>query len=384
MMTLETGSFVRLSHKLETFLLTRPGTPFLAIDLDLVRRKYEDLRSCFPRAAMHYAVKANAAPSVIATLAALGSSFDVGSRAELDVCLAQQVGPERISFGHTAKKAADIAYAFARGVRCFGFDSEGELDKLAQHAPGAGVMCRLQTTGEHADWALSRKFGCVSEMALDLLVRSRECGLDPLGVSFHVGSQQTDPSQWREPLMDAATLYRELARRGIELPRIDIGGGFPAQYRGRITPLDRYAGVIHRALADAFGLSCPAVMIQPGRAIVADAGVIESEIVLIARKSPDAASRWVYLDIGRSGGLTETQDECIRYRLRTPRTGQTGPVILAGPTSDSADMLYEHTAYDLPLSLEVGDRVEILSAGAYTSGYASSFNGFPPLMTYCL
>jgi len=165
---------------------------------------------------------------------------------------------------------------------------------------------------------------------------------------------------------------------------INIGGGFPAQYRGRIAPLDRYAGVIHRALADTFGLSCPALMIEPGRSLVADAGVIQAEVVLIARKSPDADARWVYLDIGRFGGLAETQDECIRYRLRTPRTGPTGPVILAGPTCDSADILYEHASYHLPLTLECGDRIEILNAGAYTSSYASAFNGFPLLRTHCL
>jgi len=384
MTTLETGVWIRLSNKLEALLQTRPATPFLAIDLDLVRRKYGDLRANFARAVIHYTVKANPAPGIISTLAALGAHFDIGSRAELDLCLGQNVTPERISFGHTVKKAADIAYAFERGVRWFGFDSEAELEKLAQHAPGAGVLCRVQTTGEHADWPVSRKFGCVPEMALDLLTRSRDRGLVPLGVSFHVGSQQTDPSQWRAPLMEAATLYRELGRRGIDLPRIDIGGGFPAQYRGRIAPLDRYAGMIHRALADAFGVSCPAVTIEPGRAVVAEAGVIQSEIVLIAHKSPDAGTRWVYLDIGKFGGLTETLDECIRYRLRTPRTGQTGPVILAGPTSDSQDILYEHTAYDLPLTLAIGDRVEILNAGAYTSGFASAFNGFPPLRTYCL
>ena len=136
-------------------------------------------------------------------------------------------------------------------------------------------------------------FEFATHTALDLIVRAHDRGLDPLGVAFHVGSQQTDPSQWRQPLMDAATLSRAAERRGIALSRIDIGGGFPAQYRGRILPLDRYAGTIHRALADAFGVSCPAVMIQPGRALVAEAGVIQTEVVLVVRRTPDAPARWV-------------------------------------------------------------------------------------------
>jgi ornithine decarboxylase len=387
MATMETGPYfvgTRLTDKLEAFLRTQPDTPFLAMDLEIIRRKYAELRACFSRATMHYAVKANDASAVLATLATCGASFDVGSRAELDRCLSQGIGADRIAFGHPIKKAADIAYAYARGVRCFGLDSEPELDKLAEFAPGAGVLCRLQTISEHADWPSSRKFGCAVGMALELIVRSRDRGLDPLGVAFHVGSQQTDPSQWRAPLMDAATLYRAAERRGIALSRIDIGGGFPAQYRGRLVSLDRYAGVIHRALADAFGGSCPTVMIQPGRALVAEAGVIQTEVMLVARKALEAPTRWVYLDVEKFGGLAETLDEAIRYRVRTSRSGPTGPVILAGPTSDSLDILYEHTAYELPLALEAGDRLEILSAGAYTYSHGSTFNGFPPLRLYCL
>jgi ornithine decarboxylase len=374
----------KLTDKLERFLQTRPPTPFLAVDVDVVKGKYRELRRSFPQAAIHYAVKANPARKVVAQLAALGSGFDVASRWELDLCLSLGVAPERISYGNTIKKDADIAHAFTSGVRSFAFDSEAELEKIAARAPGAGVMCRLLTTGRHADWPLSRKFGCALDMAFDLLIASRTRGLEPLGVTFHVGSQQTDPEQWREPLREAATLYREMRRRGIELPIVNIGGGFPAQYRGTIPSLSQYAQTIGRAVADAFGASAPNVMLEPGRSLVADAGVIQSEVVLVAKKSHADRTRWVYLDVGKFGGLAETLDESIKYRLRTPRNGPTGPVVLAGPTCDSADILYERTAYELPLSLSSGDRVEILSAGAYTSSYASDFNGFPRLRTYCL
>ena len=373
-----------LTHKLERFLRSRPATPFLALDVDVVRDKYLELRRCFPHAAIHYAIKANPARRAVALLAALGSGFDVASSRELDLCLSLGVAPERISYGNTIKKAADIAHAFRSGVRTFAFDSEAELEKIAAHAPRAGVMCRLLTTGAHAGWPLSKKFGCALDMAFDLLLSSRERRLEPLGVTFHVGSQQTDPEQWREPLEEAAKLYREMARCGIALPMINIGGGFPAHYRGSVPSLGCYARAIGRALALTFGPSPPMVMLEPGRSLVADAGVIQSEVVLIARKARADLTRWVYLDVGKFGGLAETLDESIKYRLRTPRRGRTGPVVLAGPTCDSADILYERTKYELPLSLASGDRVEILSAGAYTSSYASGFNGFPPLRTYCV
>lgn len=125
-------------------------------------------------------------------------------------------------------------------------------------------------------------------------------------------------------------------------------------------------------------------MLEPGRSLVADAGVIQTEIVLISQKSYLDDKRWIFLDIGKFGGLAETMDECIKYRIRTPRDGSTvGSIILAGPTCDSADILYENANYQLPLNLKVGDKIEILSTGAYTITYASvSFNGFPPLKAY--
>jgi len=374
-----------LTPKLEEFLASRPETPFLAIDLAHVQSKYLELQREFPHAAIHYAVKANPSPEIIQLLAALGSRFDIASRYELDLCLSLGVSPPWLSYGNTVKKAVDIAYAFACGVRIFSFDSEAELEKLGRYAPGADVQCRLLSQGKSADWPLSKKFGCDLEMAYALLLKSRDLGLNPIGVTFHVGSQQTDPQQWVEPMHQAAELYRQLERQNLELAWINIGGGLPATYQAALFPFSCYAQTIQQALLDAFGPTPPQLMLEPGRFLVADAGVIQSEIVLIAHKSRGDLRRWVYLDIGKFGGLAETMDECIKYRLRTHRFGPMGSVILAGPTCDSADVLYEKTPYALPLDLAIGDRIEILSTGAYTSSYASvGFNGFPPLRTYCL
>ena len=374
-----------LTTKLERFLADRLDTPFLAIDLEVVRSQFLLLQREFPNAAIHYAVKANPAREIIQVLAALGSRFDIASRYELDLCLSLGVPAAWISFGNTVKKSVDIAYAFACGVRIFSFDSEAELEKLARHAPGSSVQCRLLSQGNSADWPLSRKFGCDVKMAFDLLLKSRALGLNPLGVTFHVGSQQTDPLEWVEPVRQASELYRQLRHHHLELEWINIGGGLPATYQANLQPFSSYAQTIQQALLESFGSTLPQLMIEPGRFLVADAGVIQTEVILIAQKSYQDEKRWVYLDIGKFGGLAETMDECIKYRLRTPHAGLTGPVILAGPTCDSADVLYEKTSYDLPLHLAIGDRIEILSAGAYTSSYASvGFNGFPPLQTYCL
>jgi ornithine decarboxylase len=375
---------LRLTQKLERFLMTRPETPFLAVDLDVIEARFLELTVNFPDAAIHYAVKANPAIEVVALLAALGSSFDFASRSELDLCLELGVSPDRLSYGNTIKKSADIAYAFRHGVRRFAFDSEAELRKLATHAPGADLMCRLQTTGENAGWPLSKKFGCDLDMAAELLLLTKDLGMRAAGITFHVGSQQTDPTQWRNPLCQAAGLFRKLAQEGVALDTVNIGGGFPVPYASEVPPVSLFAHEIDKAMDGAFGASRPYLMLEPGRSLVAEAGVIQSEVVLVSRKSRNDETRWVFLDIGKFGGLAETLDESIKYRLRTARTGTPGAVVLAGPTCDSADILYEKTGYILPLDLVAGDRVEILNAGAYTSSYASvGFNGFPPLKTFC-
>ena len=237
-----------------------------------------------------------------------------------------------------------------------------------------------------AEWPLSRKFGCAPEMAVDLLKQAKTQGLDPYGVSFHVGSQQTDLKQWDSAIGRAASMFSALAQADINLRMVNIGGGFPAHYRGDVPEIQAYANAVMAALTRHFGNDLPELVVEPGRSVVGDAGVIQSEVVLISRKSYDEDKRWVYLDVGKFNGLAETMDESIKYRIRTPADGGlSGPTVLAGPTCDSADILYERTEYQLPLDLKVGDRVEILATGAYTSMYSSvGFNGFQPLKTYCI
>jgi ornithine decarboxylase len=247
------------------------------------------------------------------------------------------------------------------------------------------VFCRILTSGEGADWPLSRKFGCEPEMAKDLLRRARALGLIPFGLSFHVGSQQRDPKQWDAAIAVSAAIFRELADEGIELGMLNIGGGLPTRYRRRIPSLCAYGRAIRESILTHFGNRVPEVIVEPGRQVVGDAGIIQTEVVLISKKSAADERRWVYLDIGRFGGLAECDDEAIQYPIRSHRRGQPEPVILAGPTCDSADILYEKSDYRLPLDLNIGDKLLIRSAGAYTSTYASvGFNGFEPMRCYCI
>ena len=376
-----------MTERIARFLAeNRPETPCLVVDLDVIAEAYDVLRWYLPLARIYYAVKANPAPQIVAMLDRKGASFDVASRGEIELCLANGIAADRLSFGNTIKKEKDIAFAYQAGLRLFAFDSAFELDKLARAAPGAQVFCRILVACEGAEWPLSRKFGCAPEMAVELLRRARDFGLDPYGVSFHVGSQQTDLAQWDGAVGRAAEMFSLLAEADIELRMVNVGGGFPAHYRSDVPAIDGYARAVMAAITRHFGNHLPEIIVEPGRSLVGDAGIIQSEVVLIAEKGNADGRRWVYLDVGKFNGLAETMDESIKYRITTPgRAGVSGPVVLAGPTCDSADILYEDTEYRLPLGLEVGDKVEILSTGAYTASYASvGFNGFPPIRTYCI
>ena len=376
-----------MNERISRFLAENsPETPCLVVDLKAIAEAYDTLCRHLPLARVYYAVKANPAPAIVAMLEGKGANFDVASRGEIELCVDNGVTADRLSYGNTIKKEKDIAFAYGTGLRLFAFDSAHELDKLARSAPGAQVFCRILVDCEGAEWPLSRKFGCAPDMAVGLLRRARELGLDPYGVSFHVGSQQTDLGQWDGAIGAAARMFSLLAEADIDLRMVNIGGGFPAHYTGEVPAVERYARAVMAAVTRYFGNHLPEIVIEPGRSLVGDAGVIQSEVVLISEKGGSDKRRWVYLDVGKFNGLAETMDESIKYRIATPgRAGRCGPVVLAGPTCDSADILYERTEYRLPLGLEVGDKVEIQSAGAYTASYASvGFNGFAPIRTYCI
>lgn len=376
-----------ITDRIRDFLdARRPEGPCLVVDLDVVRRNYEAFTRALPDSRVFYAVKANPAPEILSLLAELGSSFDTASVAEIEMALAAGAGAERISYGNTIKKERDIARAHALGVTLYAVDSREEVEKVARAAPGARVFCRILTDGAGAEWPLSRKFGCVPGEAVDVLAQAQALGLAAYGVSFHVGSQQTDTGAWDRALADASAIFQACAERGMALSMVNLGGGFPTRYLRDVPSAESYGRAIFDAIRRHFGNRIPETIIEPGRGMVGDAGVLKTEVVLVSRKSADDKLRWVYLDVGKFGGLAETMDEAIRYPIRTPRDGDDkGPCVVAGPTCDSADVLYEKAPYDLPLSLTIGDEVLIDCTGAYTATYSSvAFNGFEPLRSYVI
>lgn len=362
-------------------------TPFLVVDLSRIKTKFEEMVELFPKAKIHYAMKANPAVEVIELLASLGSNFDCASIYELDRVLDAGVEPDRISYGNTIKKAAHVKYAYDKGIRLYATDSKADLQNIAEQAPGSKIFVRILVQGsETAEWPLSRKFGCHPDMAIDLLVQAKQLGLEPYGISFHVGSQQKDVAAWDDALAKVKYMSDWMKyEEDIKLKMINLGGGFPTNYISEVNPIKVYAEEINRYLAEDYAdeEDMPEIILEPGRSLVGGSGVLVSEVVLISRKSRTDLTRWVYTDVGLFQGLIETLGEAIKYPVYTPKmetSTDEGTVVLAGPTCDSTDIMYEETNYKLPQELEIGDKIYWLTTGAYTNSYSSvEFNGFPPL-----
>lgn len=374
------GSFMEQNPELET--------PYLVIDLDIIESRYRALSEALPGVACYYAVKCNSAPPVIRRLRELGSRFEAASLWEIEACIAEGVPPGDIHFGNTIKKESHIRRAHELGVHSYTCDSRREIEKVARAAPGSSISCRLATDGEGAIWGLCRKFGQTVEQVVDLITHANSLGLVTYGVSFHVGSQQSDPGAWRRAIADAAKVIHVLEKQGIELHLINLGGGFPTpgycqDERNHEQAIRAYGDEIQQAIRDYLpeGIHC---VMEPGRYIAASSGVVTAEVITLLDKVTDGQPvRWVYLDVGRFNGLWEAND--ITFPVQTSRDGDDRVhAVLAGPTCDSDDVLYDVSRkFQVPRTLDVGDRMTFANTGAYTRSYTTvGFNGFPPLREF--
>jgi ornithine decarboxylase len=353
--------------------------PYLEIDLAVVRARYAELRAALPEARIYYSMKANPELDVLKTLLAAGSGFDVASYGEIARVTDLGAKADALCHANPVRAPSEVAVAFSAGVRLFVTDSAEDLSVLATHAPGSAVLVRLAVNETGSATPFGGKFGCSEAEAASLLHRAGSFGLDAAGLSFHVGSQQTRPQAWADAIGACA---RVSAVAGLTPRLIDLGGGFPVPYGTPVPPLAECVSVIRSALHKHFPTRAPELAVEPGRLLVAEAGVLHAQVVRVSWRHD--GKRWVYLDVGRYGGLAETEREAISYRLTTRHDGgKVSPSVLAGPTCDGDDVLYRDVL--LPDALAAGDEVLVLGTGAYTASYASvGFNGLPPLAVRCI
>jgi ornithine decarboxylase len=355
-------------------------TPVLVMDLDVVAGAYDALTAALPGVAVHYAMKCNPHPDVLTTLHALGCRFEIASASELDLLLAIGVDPAELLYSNPVKPLWHIVQAYRAGVRHYAFDSVDELVKLAAAAPGSAVTVRLAVRDLDSDVPSEGKFGVDADEAVGLLLAARDLGLRPEGVAFHVGSQMMSRWAWRSPLRVVGEVLTRLLAEDVRLRMVNLGGGFPARYGTSAPSLAEYAEVIRVGLAE---LPYPVqAVVEPGRALVAEAGTLTATVIGIAYRS---GTRWVHLDVGAFNGLMESLEtgNRLRYPLSDSRRSPVrSRCHVTGPTCDSQDTIL----FDAELSadLATGDRVYLGSTGAYTTVYASEFNGFGAPAVRCV
>ena len=194
-------------------------TPFVLLDTKLLETNYKRLFSIMDNLEIYYAVKANSHPEIIKKLFTQGSHFDIASRGEIELLLSLGVPGQLMSFGNTIKKEKDIAFAYENNIEMYSVDSEMELEKIANNAPGSKVYARLLMSSDDSDWPLSKKFGTDIDHVIQLLAHAKGLGLIPYGVSFHVGSQTYNKYKWKEAIVQAAEIFYQLK----EYENIELG-----------------------------------------------------------------------------------------------------------------------------------------------------------------
>lgn len=356
-------------------------TPFLVIDTNYVKENYKKLRNSIKNVEIFYAVKANSHISILETLRDLGSSFDAASKGEIIKLMDLGISTKKISFGNTIKKESDIKFAWDNGVEYFAIDSEMEVEKIARNAPGAKVYGRLSMSSNDSDWPLSGKFGTDADHLIEILKYAKRKGLKPYGVSFHVGSQSYNKYKWKEAILNASEVFEKLHKEKIDLKMLNLGGGIPVKHTKPVPEVEEIGEIINESINEYLGwVKGLRVLSEPGRSMVGNAGIIASRVLLRSRKG---TQNWVFLDTGVFHGLMETIEN-FRYEIMVEgkENAETMNMTLAGPTCDSVDTIYDEI--ELPINIEYNDIVYIMNTGAYTSEYATNFNGIEPIKVYTI
>ncbi len=342
--------------------------PYLLMDREVVSEKVSVIGRNINNSKVFYAVKANPDIEVLRLLNDLGLGFEIASEGELRMLASLGVAPERIITSNPMKTFKFLDQAVDYGVNYFAYDSVVEVEKLAKYAPGAHVYVRLAVPNEGSEWPLSKKFGVELDEAEALLVYAKDKGLNPVGITFHVGSQCNNVYNWNAAIDKAKELWDTVEQKGIKLRVLNIGGGYPIRYTKNVVDIETIEKKVDKILKQKFSGDVE-IFIEPGRAMVGDAGVFVSTVIGKASRGDE---NWLYIDVGVFNGMMESVGG-IKYTYVVGSRGEPKEWTIAGPSCDSFDVIDREVELPEP---EVGNRILILSSGAYTISYASEFNGF--------
>jgi ornithine decarboxylase len=342
--------------------------PYLLMDKSKIKKKVNLIGKKIKNSKVFYAVKAHPDIEILKLINHLGIGFEIASEGELNILSALGVSKDRIVSSNPIKSFRFLKMASEYGISHFAVDAKDEILKLQKFSPGCKVYVRLSVPNEGSEWPLSKKFAAELDEAEELLVFAKKKGLRPVGITFHVGSQCTNMYSWNTALDKAKTLWERAEKKGIKLSLLNIGGGYPIRYTKNVIDIDTIDKNINRLIYEKFPKNTQ-IFIEPGRAVVGDAGIFVSRVIGKAKRSDE---NWLYLDVGVFNGLMESLGG-IKYSYIVEGSKEVKRWTLAGPSCDSFDVFDRDILLPDP---EVGNLVLILSSGAYTISYASEFNGF--------
>ena len=356
------------------------GTPLFVIDHAELRKNYALFRKHFPRVQAYYAVKVNSDPVVVETFYKLGGSFDVASMQEFHTVyrFIEDLPPQerqdfiwdKIIYANPIKPIETLQ-ELDRYKPLVTFDNEEEVKKIAKHAPNAGLALRLRVPNTGSMVELSSKFGALPGEAVQLIACAHDHGLTVEGVSFHVGSQCTNPENYIQAIHLSAGIFAEAKSRGFDLQLLDIGGGFPAAYDASVPRFATLAKKLNYELDRLFPKSIE-ILAEPGRFLVASAGSAVSKIIGKAVRNDKLC---YYVDDGVYHTYSGIIFDHCTYRMKSFKAGPTQLCAVFGPTCDALDTI--SLAEQLP-DLKIGDYLYSNTIGAYSAASSTHFNGFPP------
>ena len=357
------------------------GTPVYIYSAEAIAAQYATLRSAFPGARICYAVKANSNLSVLRVLKDLGAGFDIVSGGELQRVAAAGGAPESILFSGVGKSAAELSLALKLGIGCFNLESEGELERLAllaerlqQVAPVAMRINPEVDAGAHpyiATGLKESKFGVPAASAPQLYAfAAAHPWLEIKGIACHIGSQIISPAPYLEALDGLLNLADELLAQDIALEHLDIGGGFGIAYRDE-APLDLAA--LGRALGERMQGRRERLVIEPGRCLVASAGLLLTRVEYLKRGRAPGHRNFAVVDAAMNDLLRPSLYGAwhVVQRVQPPSAeAATAVWDLVGPICETGDFL----AQSRQLAIAPGDLLAVGCAGAYGMALSSNYN----------
>ena len=346
------------------------GSPLLFLDCDVVRKQYQLLQRALPGVDLHFALKPLPHKAVVDTLRSIGAYFDLATAGEIELVAGSNVSPDRTIHTHPIKRDIDIQSALDFGTTTFVVDSLNELRKFTKYRDRARVLVRLSFPNPAVYSDLSRKFGSSPEKAIGIIREANKLDIEVNGLSFHVGSQTLDSTQYVNAIERSIAVMQQVAKAGLAtLKCLDIGGGFPVNYGSEGIDIVDYCAPIREALS-----KCPVgvrLIAEPGRFIVAPAVTSVASVMGQAARN---GMNWYYLDDGVYGSFSGIMFDHGDYPIEALRkSSRLYPCVLAGPTCDSIDVVAQGIM--LP-KLRDGDLVIAKMMGAYSWASATEFNFF--------